>query len=284
MDVIQAIEYARQSFPFPGYINPEDRAYENVANVLMKHVPAGGHILDFGAGPCDKAAILQLLGFQCTACDDLKDDWHLLGENRERILNFAANCGINFVLAGDVPPRWEPESFDAVMLCDIIEHLHESPRDLINSLLESVKEGGHLLVTVPNAGNIRKRLKVLLGGTNLPDYASFYWHPGQWRGHVREYVRGDLASLAEYLGLEPVLLTGCDHMITRIPRRVRPIYTMLTNLRPGLKDSWLLLARKPAGWQPQRILPLDRWNQIIGRFTAYHYDESPPSSDARIPA
>ena len=69
-----------------------------------------------------------------------------------------------------------------VMLNHVVEHLHDFPRDLLNDLLTLVKPSGLLFITVPNAGNVRKRLDLLRGKTNLPPYEGYYWYPGRWRG------------------------------------------------------------------------------------------------------
>ena len=53
----------------------------------------------------------------------------------------------------------QKKEFDMIMLNDIIEHLHESPKELLLSLLALLKDDGILFITVPNAGNIKKRLK-----------------------------------------------------------------------------------------------------------------------------
>lgn len=284
MDIAEAVCRARQCFPFPGYMETNAGCYPSVARAFAAHVPPGGRILDFGSGPCDKTAVLQLMGYRCTAVDDLQDHWHGLDDNRERILSFAAELGIDFRLTnGEEPPTFTADVFDAIMICDVLEHLHNSPRELLNDLLVSLRDGGHLLITVPNAVNLRKRINVLFGKTNLPDYASFYWHPGAWRGHVREYVTNDLAMLTQYLRLEPVLLHGCDHMLTRLPRVARSIYAALTDFCPNTKDTLLLLARKPAGWQPLRELPADEWNRTIGRFTSYCGEASAADSEPAVP-
>ena len=78
-------------FPFNGYIktNSLNGIYKTVANVAIKNLRPGASILDFGSGPCDKTGLLKLMGFNCTACDDLQDEWHTEETNREKILNFA---------------------------------------------------------------------------------------------------------------------------------------------------------------------------------------------------
>ena len=78
----------------------------------------------------------------------------------------------------------------------------------------------------------------------MPPYASYYWYPGSYRGHVREYVRGDLQQMTEYLQLKVVELRGCHHMVGRVPSIARPVYKAMTAIFPGWRDSWTLVAQK----------------------------------------
>ena len=267
-----ALRWVEENFPFPGYVRRE-AGYLAFAATVARYAPAGSRVLDYGAGPCDRTAVLQRMGYACTAVDDLGDDWHLLEGNRERILAFAAKAGIRFVLVDGAGPPPADEPYDVAVLADVIEHLPGSPRELLLAVLEQVRDGGYLLVTVPNAGNIRKRLALLRGGTNYPAFPDFYWRPGRWRGHVREYVRGDLALLCRYLALERVELRAVDHIVFRLPPWLRPGYRLLTALFPGWKDSWQLVARKPAGWTPRRSLPPDELRAILSAHTCYPYGE-----------
>jgi hypothetical protein len=130
-------------------------------------------------------------------------------------------------------------------------------------LLELAKPEGLLFITVPNAVNIRKRLNVLFGETNFPGFEGYYWYPGVWRGHVREYVRNDLKKLSEYLDLEVLELRACDQMLQKVPASLRPVYLFATKLFDGWKDSWLLVARKKAGWSPRRTLPNNELAKIL---------------------
>ena len=152
-----------------------------------------------------------------------------------------------------------------VMLHDVLEHLHGSPRDLLNDLLELTTPGGLLFVTVPNAANIKKRIELLFGRTNMHDFASYYWYPGPWRGHNREYVHNDLVELSAYLDLDVLELRGCDHMLQKVPGVVRPAYLPATRFLQGWKDSWLQVAKRRARWSPRRRLPQDELTRILRR-------------------
>lgn len=274
MTTEKAVQLANERFPIKGYMTSVAGnnvsgsrirgVYYNIANTVRRYLQPGSKILDFGSGPCDKTAVLQLLGFQCSAYDDLQDDWHQNSGNREKILSFTRDCGIDFKLAVDYSLPFEKGQFDMIMMNAVIEHLHDSPRELLNSLLELTKPGGLLFITVPNAINIRKRLAVLFGKTNLTDYEEFYWHPDPWRGHVREYVKDDLVKLSGYLNLDVLEVKGCDHMVEdRLSPISRYPYLFFTGLFKGWKDSWMLVAKKKENWQPARTLPQEELFRIF---------------------
>jgi hypothetical protein len=57
--------------------------------------------------------------------------------------------------------------------------------------MQRVKPGGYLYVTVPNLVDIRKRIAVVFGKTNLGPFELYYWAPIPFRGHIREFTRDD---------------------------------------------------------------------------------------------
>ncbi len=153
----------------------------------------------------------------------------------------------------------------------MLEHLHDSPRVILNDFLEYIKPGGFLFITVPNAVNIRKRLAVLRGKTNLADYFTYFWTPGRWRGHVREYVKDDLFLLSEYLGLELVNLKGSDHMVNmRLKNILKKIYLLITKFDDSLKDSWTLVAKKPINWKKNKELNSDKYNKYYSSIYSWY--------------
>lgn len=268
----EALAAVRGEFPFAGYMDATGESARNIAKIILSSLPTGSSVLDFGSGPCDKTAVLQKLGYRCTAIDDLGDDWHRLDDNRARILAFIRHAGIVFHEAPTEQLRAaDGRPFDLLMLNDVLEHLHDSPRELMNSLVSLVRPGGHVLITVPNAGNIRKRLALLLGKTNLPAFELYYWQAGRWRGHVREYVRSDLRLLAGYLGLTVLELRGCDHMTGKVPAILRPLYRLVTGVFDGFKDTWMMLCRKPADWSPRLELPPEEFRKMMNTYNAYSF-------------
>jgi SAM-dependent methyltransferase len=262
-----------EQFPYAGYMDISADSYINTTKTVVKYLQPGAKILDFASGPCDKTAIIQEMGYECSAFDDLQDDWHLIDNNKEKILEFAKSFGIDFKLASDGYLPFEKNSFDMVMAHDVLEHLHDSPRELINDLAELIKPRGLLFITVPSAVNIKKRIEVLMGKTNLPDFSGYYWSPGAWRGHIREYAKNDLKELSDYIGFEIEALHGCHHMLHVVPKPALPIYLGITKVIPDFRDSWLLVARKPDNWEPKRKLSDREYAQLIGKYSPYYLDK-----------
>ncbi len=244
------------AFPFPGF--PDSmRASRTLAQIISRYLRPGASLLDFGAGHCLRSAYMAKLGFRVAACDDLGDAWHAEGNNRDRIRDFARAMQVDFTQIAGATLPYTAGQFDMAMLIDVVEHLHDSPLEPLSAILELVKPGGYLLITVPNAANLRKRLSLIFGRTNYPPFEQFFWHPAPFRGHVREYVRKDLQQLARFLAMEIVSLRDI-HIIAYARMQhalVRGLYLSLLKIVPvrGIADSLLLLARKPERWSRSEV-------------------------------
>jgi len=258
----EIIAELEDDFPFENYLQTGLASYRTVFDIVSRYLNPGQSLFDFGAGPCDKTAVAQRLGVQCSVWDDYSDAWYLREDNRAKIEAFAKSRDIE--LLAEFPTSLESDSFDMIMLNDVLEHIHDSPRDILNGLLSGLKEGGYLFVTVPNLANIRKRLSVLRGRTNLPAFDLYYWYQGPWRGPVREYVRGDMVSLCANLGLEQTQLGTVHHMLGNLPPIAQPLYKAATRVFPDWKDRWVLVARKPQGWQARTHISDKEFATIYG--------------------
>lgn len=251
-DVARQVETA---FPFQDYLE-EGFAYglSGVVSEVTRLAPPPARLLDIGAGPMNVTAVFARLGYACSAVDDLLDPWHRRDDNVDRIKEFAESEGIEF--HRHQPPDYEipfpEEAFDVVLLNSVVEHLHQSPRQLLNSAFEHANSGGMVVVTTPNSVNLRKRLDVLRGRTNYPPVDQFF-HSDQWRGHVREYTLAEARYVLEQAGGTVEVARTYDNslVLSRLPNRiVRWGYVRLTDLLQGLRPALLVIARKPEGWRP----------------------------------
>jgi 2-polyprenyl-3-methyl-5-hydroxy-6-metoxy-1,4-benzoquinol methylase len=237
-----------------------------IAKLVTTNVPKGGRILDFGSGFGDVPAVLSLLDYQCVALDDFNDPWHT-DENVERIMKFSQKYDVSRVDLNTQDISAAGGGFDMAMIHDVLEHLHDSPRDVLHSLLKQTNEKGLLYATVPNAVNIRKRVSVLFGGTNHPHYDHYYWHPHPYRGHVREYVKGDFRRLAKWLDLDIVELRDINKMLPTLKPPLRQIWRYSSIFFPGCRDTWQFLGQKGSNWNPTLTADLGTVKKRISEIT-----------------
>src|SRR5207249_3898299 len=64
------------------------------------------------------------------------------------------------LLHDDLPDR---EAYDAVVLCEVVEHLPVPLHLVLEKVLRWIKPGGHVLITTPNLYRLRNILRLLQG-------------------------------------------------------------------------------------------------------------------------
>jgi len=272
-DVIQAFEEARVEFPFPGYMENKLTKYNAIVSEIMEHF-SQAKVLSIGSGPCDLEAILSKLGYDITAIDDLKDHWHLIGNNRERIKDFAWRMDIKLIVESAGIPQWEANYFDIVLLIDIIEHLHTSPRELLNFSISALKPGGLLLIETPNCAALAKRIEVVFGKSNQVNANFFYWNVGEYRSHVREYTKSELKQILHHHKLNILNLRMLNLLDDTEPKGILNkivvrVYKFVSGLYPNFRSTMLIVGKKPTNWQTtdpsiknlSKYYPhIERWN------------------------
>ena len=255
-ELSSAFSRVKREFPFDGVIS--DSTYYSVRavlRVLKRYLPdfKDRRLLDIGCGPMSKTGVFQEMGFACYGADDLGDPWHRRGDNTEQIKNFAKRLGMVFHQQSekDYAIPFDEGSFDVVCSLAVIEHLHESPRGILNTMGTHCKEGGLLVITMPNSVNLRKRLSELRGRTIYPPIDQFYHSSATWRGHVREYTLAEMEYICRQNGFEIVSSTSYEHLAQinlRLP--LRQIYMAIGSLVPTTRSSLLVVCRKPEDWKP----------------------------------
>jgi len=228
----------------------------HISKICLKELPIHSKILDVGCGPCDLTAIIAKLGYDVVGCDDLSDSWHLIGNNRERIVDFAQKMGIKLMVESIERAKLEQDSFDAVLMIDLLEH-HTSPRQLLNLALTLLKPNGLLLIETPNSAMLAKRLLLLCGKSNYPDVNFVFFNVGAYRGHVREYTISEIKLLLKFIGLNKIKVKTTNHSIYELLMKQRGMrralfraYYVVSNLYLSFRSTIIAYGRKPQSWHP----------------------------------
>jgi len=174
-----------------------------------------GTVLDLGGGFAVTNAVLADLGMK-VYCVDLMGDYMIhstLKASMDKQFQFLQGRGVNFIHCDLLKyefTEFSPGSVDVVCSYHTFEHLHHSPRHLCSHVRRVLKEGGVFFLEVPNALNLLKRIKVLAGRTNYPEYHE-YFESDRWVGHVREYSLGDILYLARACGFKRWKVFGLNY-------------------------------------------------------------------------
>jgi len=122
---------------------------------------------------------------------------------------------------------YEDSSFEAVLACEIIEHLIRDPMHMLLECRRVLAEGGRLLVTTPNTTSLTSVGRALHGYDNPQVYAKYpVPKPDEDEiPHVREYTAFEVQDALESAGFEiERLLTGPIAGVAedlRIPENLR---------------------------------------------------------------
>lgn len=115
---------------------------EWAARLLRRVPPGGGSVLELGPGPGAMTRVLLARGHQVTVV-----------ENDPEALEVLKTLGVEVVSGTLDSTDWlealAGRRFDAVLACDVLEHLRR-PEDVLHHLSEFVAPMGRLVISVPN--------------------------------------------------------------------------------------------------------------------------------------
>ena len=97
-------------------------------------------------------------------------------------------------------------SFDAVLFCEVLEHLQSDPVKVVREIKRILKPSGHLILTTPNVSRLENVCR-MVAGENIYDPYSGY---GSYGRHNREYNKHELAQLLQYCGFDIEQLFSAD--------------------------------------------------------------------------
>lgn len=140
-----------------------------------------------------------------------------------------------------------------------IEHLHNSPKPFMKECYRVLKPDGALIIAVPNAVNLRKRISVFFGYTNYY-ILDHYWNHTRYYGHIREPIKNELKFFCSDSGFTDIKIYGKNFM--GIERLKKILYKLIRNEKiseilaslllkpleifPGLCTDLHVICKKPS--------------------------------------
>lgn len=122
------------------YLVPGKRAVVDYKSAGL-NVISGGRLLEVGCGSGDALAFLDALG------------WKTMGiEVDPTAAEVARERGLDVRVGDIISHRFDGESFDAIVMNHVIEHLH-APLAVLTECKRVLRPGGHLVLVTPNTSS-----------------------------------------------------------------------------------------------------------------------------------
>lgn len=155
--------------------------------------------------------------------DRLKQDGgHVRLVNRHRQLEYEFDYKAFNVEADRFP--YEDSTFDAILYCEIIEHLMHDPTHSLYEIHRVLKPGGYLLLSTPNPFRYANYIRFLSGTNIYPPFSGY----GPYARHNREFSTSELRSLLRSCHFEiDQMITAYDpayHVPTKVDKLAHWLY------------------------------------------------------------
>lgn len=188
-------------------------------NFILNHIPKNSNVLNIGVGNAYLERIALKREIKISSLDPDDDSMKRVAQE----LNIETKAGYSTAIP------WEADSFDVIIMSEVIEHLKdEDIRLTLNEIKRCLKNGGHFLGTVP-ANEILSQNHVI-----CPN-CEHQFH--RW-GHQQSYSEERLKATLSQLSLTPT-----------IKRCYFPAWKNLNlfgKLEAGLKHFFMFLGKKGA--------------------------------------
>jgi ubiquinone/menaquinone biosynthesis C-methylase UbiE len=105
----------------------------------------------------------------------------------------------------DQPLPFPDNTFDTILLCEVLEHMERDPMAMLSEVNRILKDNGTLIVTTPNAVSTQSMHKLLHGYE--PYFYMQYRHDGSLYRHNYEYSIHSLTAILTAAGFKGSIWT-----------------------------------------------------------------------------
>jgi 2-polyprenyl-3-methyl-5-hydroxy-6-metoxy-1,4-benzoquinol methylase len=194
-------------------------------------------VLDVGCGFATTAQHIEKLGNRVTGIESSAE------------AEAVARTRVSEVIHGDLQDHpLAGRRFDVIIFADVLEHL-PWPAGILRSYLDLLKDGGSVIISLPNVGLWSVRLDLLLGRFRYDETGVLD------RTHLRFFTRRSAREMIESAGLEIIRRTynpGLVHPFVPLAKK------LLGGSESGSHDPSSLMESRPYKLYLKTIYPMER--------------------------
>jgi 2-polyprenyl-3-methyl-5-hydroxy-6-metoxy-1,4-benzoquinol methylase len=202
----------------------------------LKKVFSGGKrakILEIGCADGSFSKFLEKNGFEVFAVDIAEK----AVENAKKMGIAASVCDI------ENGSNFATGSFDAIIACEVIEHLYDTD-SFLQEVKRLVREGGYVFLSTPNLASLKNRIRLMLG--KYPQYSEYRVGEKE-AGHIRNYTSSALKKQLVENGFKVGKIVAPNFlcpMTKKIPRFLKLVAMRLGDVFPSLGSHIIIVAKK----------------------------------------
>lgn len=207
-----------------------ERVYVNSANLPFVNMIPGTavRVLDIGCGVGANMALLMQRGHECIGVTASDAENNVVQANGMK--SVVADC------TQQLP--FLPGSFDAIILCHILEHL-PWPEKVLEVVTPLLAAGGRIYCAVPNIAFFRHRLRILKG--DFPQETCGVFD----ETHLRWFTWSSPRNLAKVSGMDLEVLDG-DAWFRKVFWLPLIVERMLVRVAPNLFSQQIRFVLAPS--------------------------------------
>ena len=231
------------------YVARHRHEYIRTVRDILQYRPASRgpiRVLELGAFFGVNCIALSALGYQVTAAD--VPEFMDIPAQLERYARYGIE--IKRVRLEDYLLPFNDDSFDVVIMCEVLEHLNFNPLPLLKEINRIGSSGSIFYLSLPNAAQVRNRIAALRGkaiGINVKEFfnqldpKSSEIVNGHWREYTASEVRELLLPLGYRIEKQYYFSLGETLELSTLRRRTAGLFY---GSLPWLKENQTIIAVK----------------------------------------
>lgn len=220
------------------------RPYFEIANPeipnILRSLPGGLDVLDVGCGSGVHGAELKRIHRHRVVGVDLS------AVSIEKAKTRLAEAHVADVTQPEFYPFFGNRKFDVIVFSDILEHLYD-PYDVLTRHFELLREGGKVLISLPNVAIWNVRLELLIGRFEYQETGTLD------RTHIRFFTRRTFRRFTDEAGL-------VIHHRRITPGILRPFVPLIKKIygNSSQPDSSSIMDSGPYCFYMKWLYPIER--------------------------